>query len=479
MCRVAVYQIAYDWLSPLRKVDDAGSRKLVAAMKRPSSTRSMKRPSAASAGPHRKACEKDLEKLKAYTFPLHECPACGKGMYIRKDKAVRAILVGGESITDVKTYPKICHTCRHTTRYNLLTIGKETLNCLSYDAMKQCGALFVSSKTGFSFPYLEMTYLRLLRGKLSPGQETAVQHIYHEQDEGLPTCRRMREMLFHALEAYAVAKRTPSNALQFHLNYPASYVTKVGKVITFPCSEEVSAVSFDGHFGVHRKLSKWDPPRTVKLKGHPRSMKILRDDERSCSCKKKDATRVVLPQRTAGWHFAVDPSSRRVLGAVEHVQNECNSDKVALIKTVMKMKNVHVDLLIHDDMCHFEPHAKKHHGHAFSCVRHWVVDAFHCPNHTCSKQAWTAAEKRRCKDVRTNVSESFNAWVRGLNFFMNGLRPLSHRFWMEELCTFYNEHLQSVPLRISRRTNVLGRARKVLKRPSSRILKRPSAVRQG
>ena len=69
-------------------------------------------------------------------------------------------------------------------------------------------------------------------------------------------------------------------------------MTKIGHVITFLCSEEVAAISFDGHFTVHRKLSKFDPRRTVKLKGHRRSMKILREDERSCPCKKKDATRV-------------------------------------------------------------------------------------------------------------------------------------------------------------------------------------------
>ena len=330
------------------------------------------------------------------------------------------------------------------------------------------------SKTGFAFSYVEVSYLRLLRGKLSPGQEVAVQHIYHGDEAALPSPRRLRELLLHAIEAYAVAKRAPTCAMQFHVNYPASYATKVGHVLTFPSPEPVSAVSFDGHFGVHRKLSKWDPPRTVKLKGHPRTKKIIRDDERSCSCKRKDAMRVVLPQRTAGWHFAVDPCSRRVLGAMEHVQNECNHDKMVLLKSVLNMKGVRADLLIHDDMCHFEPYAKKHHSETFGGIRFWVIDAFHCPNHKCHRQTWSLAEKRRCKEVRTNVSESWSAWVRALNLFMNGLRPLSHRFWMEEMCVFYNNNLKSVPVRISRRTNVLGRARKILKRPSSKVLRKPS-----
>ena len=157
--------------------------------------------------------------------------------------------------------------------------------------------------------------------------------------------------------------------------------------------------------------------------------KLLKDDERSCSCKRKDVGRAALPQRTAGWHFAVDPDSRRVLGAVEHVQNECNADKITLLKPVLSMQNVTATLLIHVTCGHFEAVAKKYHAKLVANVRHFVIDAFHCPNHTCKKRVWTAAEKKRCKNVRTNVSETFNAWARGLNFFVNNLRPLSHRFW--------------------------------------------------
>ena len=53
-------------------------------------------------------------------------------------------------------------------------------------------------------------------------------------------------------------------------------------------------------------------------------------------------------------------------------------------------------------------------------------------------------EQRRAKDVRTNMSESLNAWVRPLNFFLNGLRPASHRFWVEEMLAFYNDNLEDI-----------------------------------
>ena len=45
--------------------------------------------------------------------------------------------------------------------------------------------------------YLELTYLRLLRGKLAPGQEAAVLQMYHmEQEDALPSGRRFRDSSF-------------------------------------------------------------------------------------------------------------------------------------------------------------------------------------------------------------------------------------------------------------------------------------------
>ena len=115
------------------------------------------------------------------------------------------------------------------------------------------------------------------------------------------------------------------------------------------------------------------------------------------------------------------------------MQNQCNSGKAVLVKAVLNMTGVRADLPIHDDTCHVELSVEKNHPDAFASIRFWVIDAFHCPNHSCQKRIWTVAEKGRCKGVRTHVSESFNAWVRSLKFFTNGLRPLSHIFWMHIL----------------------------------------------
>ena len=152
-----------------------------------------------------------------------------------------------------------------------------------------------------------------------------------------------------------------------------------------------------------------------------------------------------------------NPDSRRVLAAGEHLQNETNEDKTRLLEKVLKLPGMKVDLLLHDDACHFEKYVKRNNLEAFSDVKHYVVDAFHAPNHKCSKRYWTGAVKKRCAEVRTNLPEVFNAWIRTLNFFFNGLRPHSHKFWVAEACKFYNDNLQDVPLNIGRRKNVVAR----------------------
>ena len=56
-------------------------------------------------------------------------------------------------------------------------------------------------------------------------------------------------------------------------------------LLLFPPAATVTAVAFDGHFGVHRMLHSSEPPRTVPKKGRP--MKQIPEHERSCHCKTK------------------------------------------------------------------------------------------------------------------------------------------------------------------------------------------------
>ena len=152
-------------------------------------------------------------------------------------------------------------------------------------------------------------------------------------------------------------------------------------------------------------------------------------------------------------------------------------DKVKVLTNVMKMNHVDVDLFIHDDVCHFECYIKMRRYLQFDSMKCYIVDVCHAPNHLCSNGRWTPREKKRCKLVRANIAESFNAWIRSLSFFVNGLRLHSHRFWIREVCDFYHANLKGLkdgPIRVSHRTGVLGRSAKVAKRPS----RKPSAKRK-
>ena len=97
-------------------------------------------------------------------------------------------------------------------------------------------------------------------------------------------------------------------------------------------------ISFDGHFGVHRKLHKdFDTPRKVALRGRP-SKKHYHKKQRTCTCANKEKDRTVLKNRTAGWQLVIDPHSRHVFAASEHIVNESTKDKVKVIIGAMKIE---------------------------------------------------------------------------------------------------------------------------------------------
>ena len=147
-----------------------------------------------------------------------------------------------------------------------------------------------------------------------------------------------------------------------------------------------------------------------------------------------------------------------MLGAYEHRINERNEDKVDLLQQVLSMPLVSADLLLHDDACHFESYVKKYECEGFENIKYYMVDCFHMKNHRCSKSTWTPKEKKRAKNVRTNMSETFNAWIRPLNFFLNSLRPHSHKFWVEEAILFHNQYAQPLSSILSSRKNAKSRS---------------------
>ena len=259
--------------------------------------------------------------------------------------------------------------------------------------------------------------------------------------------QRFQSHLMRALEGYALARRFPDKVVPFPLDRPASFLKFNHDPFFFPPSSNVKVLSFDGHFGVHRRLRKdFESPRSVALRGRPKKKKYQKE-QRTCTCANKEKERAVLQNRTAGWQFVIDPHSRHVVAAMERTVNESTKEKAHLIAKTMNIPKVNPNLLIHDDACHFEQHVKKSKAmkKTFKKIQHYVVDEFHRVNHKCSKKKLNKAEKERLKKVRTNMSEVFNAWIRNKNFVLNSMNAMSHRFWVEETIKFWNGNLGSMP----------------------------------
>ena len=299
-------------------------------------------------------------RLRTYKLQQKKCPICSGRLYLSgaQNCFSTATCLDSENLTLVRSQGSRCNSCMTTFRHNFCWLGGQKINCMTFRQMESAGVYFVTQKTCFTMKYLQLCYLRILRAKTSPGQEAAVRllalpnhPLQYWQEHSL------RDHLLHAVEGFAIAQSRPDEVIEYNLDYPAKEVIRLSgaqaSMTLFPSTTSVSAVCFDGNFGIHRGLLEGiDPPRTARLKGRPR--KLLVESTRTCSCKQKDCTRMVLPDRTAGWQFALDPDSQCVLGASEHIVNERTSDKVRLLKAILGMPNMTVDLLIHDDACHFE-----------------------------------------------------------------------------------------------------------------------------
>ena len=390
--------------------------------------------------------QRPAANIPRITCPLRVCPVCEKRLFVSDDSEnTKCVIIGSETIAVHACQRVKCgNGCKTTCRHNFFRLGgARKINCLSYNDIRSSGVYLLTPNFGFTTNFLELQYLRLIRTQEAPGQEAHVQRLFHNADENIMGQVSFRDHLLHALEGIAIAKRNPSEVVPFDIDFPASYLPRKQSVFLFPAPVLVDAISFDGHFGVNRVLEAViDPPRTSAKIGKPRSLK---PHQRTAQCSKK-YFHVSGPDRTGGWQFVVDPVSRRCLGATEHLNNECCEDKHRVVEAVMAMENVDANLIIHDDACTFESYVKKRRPATYSGVKHFIVDEFHRCNHTCCKKCLTRAEKARMKGVPTTISEMFNSWIRRLNFFLNGLRPASHRFWVTEAITFYNANLKDMPI---------------------------------
>lgn len=158
--------------------------------------------------------------------------------------------------------------------------------------------------------------------------------------------------------------------------------------------------------------------------------------------------------------------SRRILAAQGRSVHEACADKVEAVNAAIALAKVKANALIHNDACHFEKyiHLRKLLRKAVRCIKQMVVDDIgDATMHTCRKAHLTRAEGQCFKKARTNMSEVFNAWVRRKNFFLNGMSPCSHRFWVYESIAFWNANLGDMPLKGIRRSTVNTRKRPAAK----------------
>ena len=340
---------------------------------------------------------------------------------------------------------------------------------MTFKEMENMGVYFTTPAIGFTIPYLKRLRLSFFYARTAPGQEAFVNLDFLNDDTDFDldiTHMSLRDHLLHALEGVSIAMLEPDRRIPFDVEYPSKLQFSDRGVLGFGRpSGVVKHLAFDGHFGVNRSLESGVDVRTANPVGRPRK-KSIPDYVRSVGCAHKDRERATLPNRTGGWQFVCDARTGSVLAGYEHIDNERCIDKHLAIQGTKTMYKIKPASLTHDDNCTFEKWVKKNHPEDYKDVKDFVVDHFHKKNHVCQKKRWTRRQKRLLKGINTSCCEQFHAFLRRFNFFLNSLRPSSHRFWVSAVAKFYNKKKDKIrggP--VPRRT------------VKNRMLKRPSRTR--
>ena len=191
--------------------------------------------------------------------PCTTCSLCKGILITRSDERPRecwweCTIVGSESFDIAKTYRKECTywKCRTTHRANFAYQDGAKINTLTFEQMKELGFYLVTKKFGFTFKYLELSFLRLLRGNLASGQEASVRAILAKNETKMISPKRFQPHLMRALEGYAVAQQNPNKVIPFNVDHPASFFKFSSNTLLFPSPARVTALCFDGQF--------WNPP---------------------------------------------------------------------------------------------------------------------------------------------------------------------------------------------------------------------------
>ena len=194
-------------------------------MKKPVAKTIMKKPTM-KASKMKLGTSKTDANMLVRVSPFTTCSVCKGILTTRSDeRPSECTIVGSESFDIAKTYRKECAhwKSRSTHRANFAYQEGAKINTLTFEQMKELGFYLVTKKFGFTFKYLELSFLRLLRGNLASGQEASVRDILAKNETKMITPRRFQSHLMRALEGYAVAQRNPNKVIPFNVDHPASF----------------------------------------------------------------------------------------------------------------------------------------------------------------------------------------------------------------------------------------------------------------
>ena len=218
---------------------------------------------------------------RLYQTKQKKCTECEHKLHAH-GRVTSCTVMGSESLVPASTRSMECcsRSCRAVYRPNFRWSDGRKINSSTIEKIMHQGVYFVTNKLAFTVSYLTLCRLRLLRAKVAPGQEAAVQHLFrddgddsedsddHDDNQGCLLDRvSLRDHLLHALEGFSLARAHPGVVVEFDVNFPAESLFNRNRMYTYPPSCPVNALTFDGHFGIHRHYQPGvDPRRTVALR---------------------------------------------------------------------------------------------------------------------------------------------------------------------------------------------------------------------
>ena len=324
--------------------------------------------------------------------------------------------------------PKAKGGCISTYRTNFAYVDSMKVNTMSFKQMEEFGVYMVTNSFGFSMKYLELSYLRLLRGNLTPGQEGRVR-LMSENGKPIHAQRfqshtqsfgRICSFKTYSWSSYSIPSRQPIKLWEVQLKafHILSPFKSADLEFRWPLRSPQASEPRMGW-----RATNYSTTRQAK------NQEIWEGSKNMHLCH-KDKQRITKANRTAGWQFVIDPQSRRVLAAKEHIVNETCADKVDAVQAAMALPKVHANALVHDDACHFQNYVQRRQSlkKTFRSIQHMIVDEFHRRNHKCRKAQLTRSEAKRLRGIPTNMSEVFNSWMRRKNFFGMAWRDVAIGF---------------------------------------------------